>query len=710
MLILAFICSLLACSLALPAHAQTRTPSRAPRPQPPVPPAHGTPGDVRLYRVARTDGRYEIVGAYPLSPESVTPHSRIRYYKFYYNSEGRLIRIESYKGNALHQDDKYFDAVQIVIQRYTPHAGNPGTEIRYFLDAAGAPMRKDDGVYAEHLTLNEKGHCIRITNLDTNGQPMLDHSGIAHYKRTLDGEGRVVSSHFEDLDGKRCFDNKGHYEIRHAYNEQGQRISKTNTGPNGETQNDTDGIAITRWKYDAQGNVAEETYFDKDNHPAQRNKYGPHRVTYTYDNAGNLTEESCYNTSGAPSTDETHNASTIIHRYDKDGNPTEISFLDTEGFLTRSNETGYASEKLTYNEKGDLTQRTTLEEHGRPVRDPALGAATQKLYYNADRSIASIQYLDETDQLTELPLYNAAIINFEYLKNGSMRTSFLDRYGMRCEHTIFGFSIMEQPGPAGGRLVFFDAQERRVSSLRVFLLNPYVRVVCAAPFPILRNALLGTFLLVLGFFISGLFTLRDTLHALRGKTVLPSRIERWLVAVGTLCIGIGYLFWLTSVRYVHHAVGGEAPVATSTYLSVLLFLILYAYIITRLLRSIHILNVERESLLHWIRTYLRAAQIPFTERGGRFLLQPGSSEIRVAYFPLTRHAFVFYPLRNSPKGFDPNHLRRHLRQCVWEAYANGRCWFAAFANFLACGFFFASMQTSSYFLIRLLRGISGNFE
>jgi hypothetical protein len=282
---------------------------------------------------------------------------------------------------------------------------------------------------------------------------------------------------------------------------------------------------------------------------------------------------------------------------------------------------------------------------------------------------------------------------------------------MRCEHAIFGFSIMEQPGPGGGRLVFFDPQERRVSSLRVFLLNPYVRVVCSAPPAIYRNGVIGTLGLVIGFFIAALFSLRGAVQAFGGKTFIPSRAERWLVACGIGFLGIGYLLWLTTVQYVQTVIGGEAPFSTSTYLTVLLFLIMYAFVIARMMRSIRVLNVERASVTHWIGHFLREQGIAFTVSRGksRFILTP-KAQIRVAYFPLTRHAFVFYPRRNAPNNFDYRRLRRHLSMCAWEAHSNGRCWLAGFANTIACIFFIASMETASYFLIRLLRGFYGDFS
>ncbi|HSI83392.1 MAG TPA: hypothetical protein VK970_06385, partial [Candidatus Methylacidiphilales bacterium] len=413
---------------------------------------------MQYYRIARTDARYEVVGAYPFSPEIIKKQSRFPYYKFT-SRNGKLQQIECYKGQFLQIDDKYFETVQIRYQRTPANPPLPALEIHVFLDANGDPMGKEDGVFAERLTLNNHGQCVRITNLDADNQPMMDGMGIVHYVRTVDTEGRVVSTSFEDARHKRIFDNQGHYEIRSSYNKEGFRITKKNYGPDGSLLEDRSGIAITRWKHDDLGNVIQESYFDKDDKPTLRNGAGPHRVDYTYDDNGNIIKEEYFDSRKDIITDETHNVAEIMRKFDANGNILEVAFADTEGFLTRSSVTGYAAERFTYNERGDITQRTTANERGRPIRDPAIGAATERILYYPDGRTQSRRFFDESDHLVELPLYNAAIILYEYLPNGSTRISFLDRNSIRCEHELFGFSIMEQPGPYGGRLVFFDTQE-----------------------------------------------------------------------------------------------------------------------------------------------------------------------------------------------------------------------------------------------------------
>ena len=141
---------------------------------------------VNYYRRVRIDGRYAIVGAYPVADEQA---KKINCYHFVYDEKGRVIRVEClehFKGGSwdwLHFPFPFGLGVYGVKIEYSD-----GYEKRTYLDREGEPTNRDflfGRVYSIRLKLNEKNHPVSLFNYDETGNLVEGHDGVAQYVWTL---------------------------------------------------------------------------------------------------------------------------------------------------------------------------------------------------------------------------------------------------------------------------------------------------------------------------------------------------------------------------------------------------------------------------------------------------------------------------------------------------------------------------------------------
>jgi len=206
------------------------------------------------YRKIELDGRYSIVGRYPV-PDKIA--NKVNCYHFIYDEKGKLIKVEYLKSGKL-QNDPYFGVARIIIEY------SEGYEKRIFQDAKGKPKANSDGVYSIRLKLDENNNPISLFNYDKEGNLTEDKYGVAQYLWTLDKKGWRIKSIRIDKDGERITDNNGYYELRWKYDGKGNIIERSNHGKDGQLLEGKDGVAITRMKYDENGNTIEERYFGTD--------------------------------------------------------------------------------------------------------------------------------------------------------------------------------------------------------------------------------------------------------------------------------------------------------------------------------------------------------------------------------------------------------------------------------------------------------------
>jgi len=362
------------------------------------------------YRQAELNGRYEIVGRFPVPDEMA---QNVNCYHFFYADSGQLIKVEYLKGGRLSEGGD-LGAPRVIIEP------SEGFEKRIYQDVRGNPTTNEDGVHSVRLRLNESNHPIASFNYNEKAELIKDNKGVAQYSWTLDEEGRRIKSMRLDEAGNRITDEDGVYEVRWEYDGEGNVVEYTNFGVDGQMKESNDGYAITRWKYDQSGNLVESSYFGTDEQ-LKETEDGYAIVRRKYDEFGKGVEVSVFGTDGQLK--ETETGYTIVRReYDEFGNDAELGFFGTDEQLKEVEE-GYAIVRWKYDEFGNQIEESYFGTDGQ-LKKKNEGYAISRRKYDEFRQAIEESYWGIDEQLTERQdLGGIAIVRWEYQGDGTLTKS-----------------------------------------------------------------------------------------------------------------------------------------------------------------------------------------------------------------------------------------------------------------------------------------------
>ena len=279
---------------------------------------------LNYYRHASLDERYGIIGKYPVSEDLA---NRINCYRFAYNKDGELVKID-YLKEGRNAKDPLFRAAQITIVQ------KKGFEERIFQNPAGKPARNSFGVYAIRIKLDSDHNPVQLTHLDREGKLTENNRGVATYSWTLDEKGRKIKAVLLDISGNQITDSRGHYKLRYRYDERGNIVEMSNHGEGGELLMNSSGIATIRQKFDDHRNLIEQKYFNP---------------------AGKLAENG-------------DGFSIVRMKYDEMGNVIEQSHFGADKKLKEVRE-GVAIWRMEYDERGRILKTTTLDKKGKKIKE-----------------------------------------------------------------------------------------------------------------------------------------------------------------------------------------------------------------------------------------------------------------------------------------------------------------------------------------------------
>jgi YD repeat-containing protein len=279
---------------------------------------------LNYYRHAYLDERYNITGKYPVSADLA---SRINCYRFAYNKNGELVKID-YLKEGRNVRDPLFRTAQITIVR------KKGFEERIFQNAEGKPSRNSFGVYVTRIKVDSGKNPVQLTHLDREGKLMENNRGVATHSWSLDEKGRKIKAILLDRSGSQITDSRGHYELRYRYDEGGNIVEMSNHGEKGELLMNNSGIAIIRQRFDDHRNLIEQKYLSS---------------------AGKLAE----NRDGF---------AIVRMKYDDMGNVIEQSHFGADEKLKEVRE-GVAIWRMEYDERGRILKTTTLDEKGKKIKE-----------------------------------------------------------------------------------------------------------------------------------------------------------------------------------------------------------------------------------------------------------------------------------------------------------------------------------------------------
>jgi YD repeat-containing protein len=305
----------------------------------------------------------DIRGTYPITAEEA---DKINNYKFTYDDEGRLVRVEFVRGDEL-LGYSSTGAAKTVIE-YTDNQ-----EIRHFFDENNEPTI-NRGVFKYVFDLNDDGMRTGLKFYDKEGNPVENNNSIAYYKweKTKDGlirENRFNLNDEETVMNEFC----PFYELRFTYDENGyvKRMAnfQADTMYNCTVENCGDvGVSYFLFDINEKGDLLE---FSVHNTVGQYSNlyWGWARFESKYDENGNTVEVAYFDQ------DNEYLAGKAIpvrqYKYDEHGSVTEVNFMDKERNLMDHPSAGYAVIKYEYKENGHPSDTLRYDKNMELIADEA---------------------------------------------------------------------------------------------------------------------------------------------------------------------------------------------------------------------------------------------------------------------------------------------------------------------------------------------------
>ncbi len=347
------------------------------------------------YRKVLLDGRYSIIGEYPLTPEMGRKGES---YYFLYDKGGKLIRVEHLLGGKL-KGSSFFgnDVAVLEIRHFETY------EKRAYFDVNGIPVKDRNGVLSIGIFFDENTNPVYRLNYDKYGEFTEDVYGVAQYSWSLAGEGRIVKEAFYNFSGKRVTIDDGSFEIRFKYDKDGNMIERSFFDSAGNLTENEDGVAVMRQKFDDKGDIIEIRYFGEDNKLKEldngvaiihqkfdeygniieirylgknegfkENNMGVAIIRDRFDTYGNIVERKYYDISDELTEGKFYGFAIMQWEYDKDGRVVEARFLDADGNLKNAINEEAAILRMKYDEEGNLVQVLHFDKEGELVQDSTI--------------------------------------------------------------------------------------------------------------------------------------------------------------------------------------------------------------------------------------------------------------------------------------------------------------------------------------------------
>lgn len=276
------------------------------------------------YRQIAINGDFSFVGKYPINDKEA---KRGTCYKFSYNKDGKLEKIEYFTNGLIKQDDLYFGVATIKIDY-----SNNGAEKRTYYNYKGK-LEQDvvSGVYAVRIRRNMEKNTVSLFNYDKGDHLIQDRYDVAHYLCYLNEEGKRIKSIRFNERGQRIEDAEGYYELQTIYDNDGNVKEQINYDEEGKKMFKKEHITSIRRSYNENGDVIKESYHGIDGALKLHTRLGVAMVKREYDDNGNLIEEKYYGIDQQPMERNEFNGysyATIRYKYADSGELKKIVYLD----------------------------------------------------------------------------------------------------------------------------------------------------------------------------------------------------------------------------------------------------------------------------------------------------------------------------------------------------------------------------------------------
>jgi hypothetical protein len=546
------------------------------------------------------DPRYQFVGTGALTEADA---STADCYRFIYNSNGKLQRIEYRRAGILMPDPLL--GVASVDFEY-----QPGIERRWFRDAQSQPIKYVDGIQGEELTLNAAGFPTDVTNIDETGAKARDSSGVLHYVRTLDDHNRLIMGRRIGLFGTAITDDNGFFETRTVYDAQGRPIERGNYDASGNLLNNNDGIALVRTTYTLYPDSTQtiESYFDASGQAAEEKSTGIHQRQRTLDNRGMLLDEAYFDATGAPTDTDGDNVHERRYSYDNCGNEITEEFYDINGKPVSQKGPDYAKVVYKYDDKNRVIEKDYFGDDGAPQILPRLGAAIVRQEYDAQGNMVRRQFFDGQGHPTPHAQYGAPAIRIKVDGDTTIVTLRNDK-DQPAKNPISGYyafsykTATDQPLSLTNN--YYDRHGRLMSQLRVRIINPHLHALKTTR-SMKWSARLGAGAAGLGSLLACLLALRKSSHTKRRKVYGPTPLERFLGWFAVFAILEGSLRFFMTVYWAWiNYENGRMSYGFNVLETI--FILFFLYRLYRMTRTMRVLNIGRDDVHRLVRDFFAKA-------------------------------------------------------------------------------------------------------
>ncbi|MFO0588438.1 MAG: serine/threonine-protein kinase [Polyangiaceae bacterium] len=233
-----------------------------------------------------------------------------------------------------------------------------------FLDDAGSPLVRTDGVTRATITWDSKGNEVARAYFAADGRPAANSDGAAGTRQTVDEHGNVIERVYLGVDGKPTRREDGVARWRARYDEAGCQIERALFGPDDRPARSKLGYASFHAKCDERGREIERAYFGLSGE-ATRVQDGYSIVRFRFDDRNAEVERAFFGVDGLPITN-TAGAAILRTRYDERENPVEVSAFGVDGRPTLT-KAGHATVRRRYDDRDIEVETAYLGVDGRPI-------------------------------------------------------------------------------------------------------------------------------------------------------------------------------------------------------------------------------------------------------------------------------------------------------------------------------------------------------
>jgi hypothetical protein len=256
-------------------------------------------------------------------------------------------------------------------------------------------------------------------------------------------------------------------------------------------------------------------------------------------------------------------------------------------------------------------------------------------------------FLDGQGHLTPHALFGAPAIRIKVEGDTTIVTlrNENDRPMKDPVHGYYALSYKEGDRPLTRTNLYFDRHGRRMTLLRIFVINPHLAALAGEPV-MQWSARLGAAAALLGSLLASWLALKKSRFTKRRQVYVPSPFERFLGWLAVLAILEGALRFLITI-YWWFVIHENGQMSGAIYALETIFLAFMAYRLNRLRSTMRVLNIEYDDLHRVVKEFFAKAGLTpeWIASRNRYVTPP--LDVRVNYFRAKFHAYLAFTSRGD---------------------------------------------------------------